>query len=73
MGNAFKIKCNVKADKDSPRRGYLYWSGVHWTGEIVRAAAYDTEKKAEAERARLSPPKGALPSPKGRGPEVFSL
>ncbi len=61
----YMIKCNCTG----PR--YLYWSGVHWTGEIVRAAQYKTRTEAEAEIGNLQPPR--ITDRKGRGPEAFSF
>jgi len=61
----YMIKCNCTG----PR--YLYWSGVHWTGEIVRAAHFRTRAEALKAIKPLHPPR--IIDRKDRGPEPFTL
>jgi hypothetical protein len=61
----YMVKCNCTG----PR--YLYWSGVHWTTEIARAAHYATKKAANDAIRDLHPPR--IMDRKDRGPEAFTL
>jgi hypothetical protein len=68
MEKHFYIKCNTVEVGPSP---YLYWSGVAWVKELLRARKFATEAEGEKELRDLSPP--VIVDKKGRGPEVFEF